>query len=312
MKTNKRQIDCQEATSLMFDYIDGVAPTSDTEALKAHVSECDACQKELEERKAMLSTLKLAGDNPPPTLACEVMKKIENIPQEKKNRRFLPSARILSLASVAACVVIMLAVGFRSGLFRNVLVSDFKADSPQSARSGSESFSLADASDAVAECVGEKSENVGANGAMPTVQPQSGYLQDDADCLQETESGAPLYSATAPEWWLVEDEYAGKAIHLGGGKDDDRIDKVYSYLTDSLEDRAVIVGYYSRFEDLVKGQMSVKTVYGEITCYQYTINEKWLSLVEGIAGDETDNSSWKAYIPAEQIESDTLIILLPD
>lgn len=116
MRLDLRSLDCDRACDMMFDYIDGELRDNEAELFEAHIKECDACRRELAERREMLELIKLAGNEPTPTLHDGVIERIADVPQHKSNIftrfRYLPAGTL-----VAACAVVMVLVVARGYIF---------------------------------------------------------------------------------------------------------------------------------------------------------------------------------------------------
>ena len=111
MILDPKNINCDTACDMMFDYIDGTLSEEDVSLLERHIGECEACKKELDERREMLALVKLSRYNPPSQLKSVVMEKVEKAPNKATilgaHRRFLPWAG--TVAAACAAVVILIA-----------------------------------------------------------------------------------------------------------------------------------------------------------------------------------------------------------
>ncbi len=105
MDTSKKTLTCERAQDLMFLYIEGQLKERDAEKLTVHLDGCEACRKELEERKRILKSLGECEFIPPSSLKSDIMDKISDVPQEKMRpmRRFI---HIGAISGVAAAVMI--------------------------------------------------------------------------------------------------------------------------------------------------------------------------------------------------------------
>lgn len=116
MRLDLRSLDCDRTRDMMFDYIDGELRDNEAELFEAHIKECDACRRELAERREMLELIKLAGSEPVPSLHNRVAEAIADVPQYKRNvftrLRYLPAGTL-----VAACAVVMVLVVARGYIF---------------------------------------------------------------------------------------------------------------------------------------------------------------------------------------------------
>ncbi len=129
MKIGIKPLTCEAARELMFDYIDGQLKESDSKRLLSHISECEACKRELAERQEMLALIGSSATAAPEVLFNRVMEGIENIPQEKPNI-FARFRTAYSVALVAACVVLtVLVVGRGYFLGGDNITSDAAATS---------------------------------------------------------------------------------------------------------------------------------------------------------------------------------------
>ncbi len=134
MLINKKTASCEDIRELMFDYIDGAPSDSDAAAFEAHIAECEACRRELAERREMLALVKASAAAAPSALYGRVMAEVEKTPQDKKI--LTPRLRVKpwmgSLAAVAAAVMILV-VG-RGFLSQSTEMLDAE---PDAARAGS-------------------------------------------------------------------------------------------------------------------------------------------------------------------------------
>ena len=123
MIINNKPLTCEMACELMFDYIDGTLNEPQSLQLEEHIECCEACRKELAQRREMLELIKLSADPVPDALFTGVMDKIADVPREKKNP--IPRFRFLwGAATVAACVVLTVLVVGKGNIFgRNDLMS---------------------------------------------------------------------------------------------------------------------------------------------------------------------------------------------
>ncbi len=105
MDTSKKTLTCERAQDMMFLYIEGQLKERDAEKLTAHLDGCEACRKELEERKSVLKSLNECEFVPPSSLKSGIMDKINTVPQERVHpmRRFIP---IGAISGVAAAIMI--------------------------------------------------------------------------------------------------------------------------------------------------------------------------------------------------------------
>ncbi len=105
-----KSINCETALDMMFDYIDGTLSSEDASLLERHIGECEACKKELDERRELLTLVKQSRYNPPAELKNAVMEKVENTPNKAKilsaRRHFLPWAGTVAAACAAVVVLI--------------------------------------------------------------------------------------------------------------------------------------------------------------------------------------------------------------
>lgn len=117
-KKNNRELSCDEARELMFEYLDGQTSDKRTRRLQEHLDKCPDCRAELAERKRMLGLIQNAGRDVPGELFPNVMKLVASTPQNKKN----PISRLFSRGYMpigtiaAACAVIMIMVVSRAML----------------------------------------------------------------------------------------------------------------------------------------------------------------------------------------------------
>ncbi len=94
----------------MFDYIDN--PESDEYAeLREHLSECEACQGELDECKKMLASVSGSAPEPPAGMKSRVMLAVA---ADKRANRM---GRIRRVSAVAAAFVLFVGVGVAMRLF---------------------------------------------------------------------------------------------------------------------------------------------------------------------------------------------------
>lgn len=129
MVLTPKSIDCAKARDLMFDYIDGALGERESVQLEFHISSCENCRAELEERRKLLNSIGNAEYSVPPTLHQSVMDKIADIPQENPGKpmlRFKPWMSTLT-AACAAVMILIVAVGYLS------LGSNRKADEAKDA-----------------------------------------------------------------------------------------------------------------------------------------------------------------------------------
>jgi anti-sigma factor RsiW len=57
---------CQELVEVITDYLEGALPPTDVERFEAHLGECDACQRYLDQMRATIAAL---GRVPPESLS---------------------------------------------------------------------------------------------------------------------------------------------------------------------------------------------------------------------------------------------------
>ncbi len=294
MKTNKKPIDCQSAQEIMFDYIDVVASEEDCQALEAHISQCDSCKEELDKRRKMLGLVKSSGGNPPSVLARNVMDKIKYIPQETIKKRLVPSARFVSLASLAACAVIMLAVCFKGIIFADVSMADAAdEDTTHYTQIASETFASPNLFDEYADVVSGTS-------AYKIEDAEAYGLQASWDCSDV----------------LLTDKYdvlPDNGLSVMGGEYDAVVERVYSCVVNDEgkeSEIAVVVGYASNFENAFPDCQPTVAVLDGISCNVYDVTENCLDFAYQLISDGADRGSWRVYLPTEF--SNLKLILLPD
>jgi anti-sigma factor RsiW len=63
-----RDMGCQELVEAITDYLEGTLPLEDVERFQAHLSECDGCQRYLDQMRATIAGM---GRIPPESLTAE-------------------------------------------------------------------------------------------------------------------------------------------------------------------------------------------------------------------------------------------------
>lgn len=112
MKTECKPLTCTQAQDLMFDYLDGQLSAIDERRLLAHIEVCGECKAELDERRKMLELISSVELEVPASLHSDVMRKIEDIPQDAKI--LTPKKRIIPWGTIAAaCAVVMIMIAGR-------------------------------------------------------------------------------------------------------------------------------------------------------------------------------------------------------
>lgn len=111
MKINLKPLTCETARNMMFDYIEGELKAADALRLETHLHDCEACKKELSERRDILKMISSCGETPPASLKLGVMDKINTVPQETKRQRMAKRLLPAGALSAAAAAVMLLFVG---------------------------------------------------------------------------------------------------------------------------------------------------------------------------------------------------------
>ncbi len=109
MILRKKPLTCDEVRELLFEYSENSLDEWEAARVKAHLDGCEACRRELESVKALLSTMPLCAAEPPAALFDSVMAKIGDVSQEPKTsrskKRFIPYGTV-----AAACAAVMIVV----------------------------------------------------------------------------------------------------------------------------------------------------------------------------------------------------------
>ncbi len=289
MKTTKKPINCESAKEIMFDYLDGVASKTEASSLEYHISSCEDCKKELDERKNILDTVKLTAVDPPKGLKNSVMAKIGNIPQEKAGWRFIPSSRTVSALAIAACAVIMLAVGFRSMLF-----SDIAVDGEPKTNEG----------------------NTVYTSSIPALSTAAVRLTDAyAHSVKEADaSGLPskILEITTYGSATIDGDADNNSIKISMGESGSQIEKVYDDAVSSVDDNVgIVVGYADSFAGIISENEESEVEFAGLKCESYTVTENCVALAaQLLKGEIVGNAPWRVYLPSGVEISELQLIIL--
>ncbi len=283
MEKNIGAIDCKSAGELMFDYLDGELSKTEEWSLEAHISGCEDCKKKLEERKNILDTVKLSAENPPNELKIGVMKKIENVPQEKAGWSIRPSAKLTSALAVAACAVIMIAVGFRGFLFPDIAMGDAPAGN-------GDVFVQAEVASGV-KAVAVRSFDTYAQ--IPNTQV---YSDTPANVVEIKTQGSVIADGDKP----------------ASADDSTAVDKVFDYAVDAVgENMGVVVGYAEPFEEIIADAAREETEFGGVMYTCYTVTENCYDLVRQLqSGELASEKPWRAHLPSDTEITAVRVIIL--
>lgn len=283
MKTAKKPISCRSAKEIMFDYLDGAASKLESSLLEDHVSECGDCKKELEERKKLIDTVKLTRVDPPAALKESVMTKIENIPQKKEAWHFKPSARITSILAVAACAVIMAAIGFRGFLFPGVTVGDTPANSGDSGVYAGDIPAVTAASARIFDTYAD-------------AEKVQSYSDTPVNTIDVKAYGASLENTQNP---ASEDELM-------------LLDTIYDLAAEAVgENAGLVVGSAEPFEEIIADAEKSEIMLDGIKYDCYSVTENCPELVgRFMRGEFSTGEMWRANLPSGIEISEIRFIIL--
>lgn len=302
MILNKKTLDCQAASDLMFDYIDGALRESDAARLEEHLETCEACRRELNERRAMLLAIASSAFNAPPSLYGNVMAKLEKTPQDARiltpRRHFKPWIGALT----AVCAAVMILVVGRGYLFGPQNEADMAQDLVGNARIDADVFYSPTVNDTA------EYSYVGGNGAEVEIYYANNTTDDSGSVYVETTTEA--VTALTPTQGVstnaaMEDKQADDAA------EGSELDLLFEKL--QIGERAVLICRRSDFTGIIP-DVDFETVIGDNAVYERYIIETdamitftgCLELLESLGVD------YRAAVPTDAEFDKCEILLLID
>ena len=286
MMLNKKTLDCELSRGLMFDYIDGVLAPSDKQRLEAHLEGCEACRRELKERREMLALVASAAYSAPSSLYSSVMAEVEKTPQDAKI--LAPKLRIKpwmgSIAAVAAAVMILV-VG-RGLLSQSTEMLD---NEPGDARS------YFDAS----PVPGEDGDAIdtGATGQGKVYYEENLYGSASEDRIIETTYSYAGYAPSASDAHGASyDTVAPIEVEATAGKS--LLDTVFDVL--ECEDTALIICYKSDVAGVIPMEQATTIAVDGVECEHYLIDTDAMVKFTGyLELFENSRFEYRACVPME-------------
>ncbi len=299
MLLNKKEPSCDDIRELIFDYIDGELDASEAALLEMHIADCEACAKELEERKELLSLVKSSSSEVPSELYGRVMAEVVKTPQNAKILK--PKMRIKPWMStaVAACAAIVIIVAGRGYLFGGTENLDA---APDMARSGDA------AEDIIAE---DMNANVGVQ--EPSGEMNYSGIELDGDNTHMVIESTDAYSGYSPSHGAM----PAKPNTL-----EDTADYTSAQLLDGVfetyksDDGALLVCNYSNVADVLpEGEGELSEIYFGVgaSVIRYVVSDNaevvftgYIKLLESLDAD------FRATVPEGAEFSSCEIFLITD
>ncbi len=252
MKTQRIQMTCENAQSLMFEYLDNALSEFQKKLFLNHIEGCAICQTELEKCKQMLSLIQSVDMEVPPTLHENVMKQIEDIPQDAKilgnKKRFIPWGTI-----AAACAVVMIMIAGRVGVGIEQNDADIVAERSLDRL---EFF-------APAEAVGE---NVYAVKDPLSAENHQEALEEDEHVIVETTTAVTMFSAAVKD---------NEGIYSPNSTDSVKISALDNFLLWVLtekQDEAILLLYADDMKGITPESESESFEHNGFKVTRYTID----------------------------------------
>ncbi len=294
-----KTINCETACDMMFDYIDGTLSEADISLLQRHLDECEACRKELAERREMLALVKLSRYNPPSELKASVMEKIEKTPQ--KSNIFAAKRRILPWAGTvaAACAAVVILVAGR-GYFSSDSLLDAKKDNAEVIQ-----YSQTD------EAVDEKF----ASGVLDASYEMKNIFdtedEDDGE-IRYVETTIGSLDALTPGFFdhdMYANDVASPSQTLAEPAEKSELDVFYSKI--QVHDVPVILVDEDDVNDAyLTGEPEILIVDGQ-TFLRYTVTSEAEPIFDAIVNDlEENNAVFKTASPKTLAEGNTVELLV--
>ncbi len=272
-----KAIDCDAARSMMFDYVDGALCEADVLRLEAHISDCDACKRELADCRQMLGTVKNSAYSVPSGLCDSVMNKIADMPQENggltKSLRFKPWMGALT----AVCAALMILVVGRGYIDAGINKADMAED-----QAGE--YARIDA-------------NLFDSPNVPSEAEPSGGTHSDEQHGGETTVTVTTgsFAGFAPN---IKKENAENDRYIAEACDSSLLDSILGEITDS--EIAVLVCRKSDFEGIIPDAKAITVTLEEMEYERYVIDSNamvtftgYLELLEKLSKD------YRAAVPAD-------------
>ncbi len=302
MLLNRKTAGCEDVRALMFDYIDGTLSDSDAAVLKAHIAECEACRRELGERREMLSLVKSSADSAPSALYGAVMAEVEKTPQDAKV--LVPRMRMKpwmgSLAAIAAAVMILV-VG------RGFIESGASAEMLDQAPGDARVFD-----DGIFDASAEDADN--ADAILPD-KVQYNYADADIygsaseDKIVETTSSFSGY-APMPADTAAADVQNGDAVGASSVSVD-VLDDVFAACVS--EESALLVCAKEELEGIVPMSEAQPLSVEGVSCIYYAVDTDAIVMFTGyLEVLEHRGSAYRAYVPTDAEFDKCELILVTD
>ncbi len=302
MLLNRKTAGCEDIREHLFEYIDGTLTKAEAAVVEAHIAECEACRRELSDRREMLSLVKSSAGGAPSALYGAVMAKVEKTPQDKKilTPRIRMKPWMGSLAAVAAAVMIIV-VG--RGFIEGGASAEMLDKAPGDARVFDD-----DIFDANAEAAGN------ADAILPD-KVQYNYADADIygsaseDRIVETTSSfagySPMPADTAAADKQNEDAVGASSISS------DVLDGVFAACVS--EDSALLVCAKEELEGIVPMSEAQSLSVEGVSCIYYAVDTDAIVMFTGyLEVLEHRGAAYRAYVPTDAEFDKCELILVTD